>query len=323
VTLDLIHSSLITFFILGTKRRVHRSYSGMTTTHIPGRFLSVALAAGFSVFFMAAVSLHAATTNIIVGFNGGFTFSPTNTTINQHDTVIWTWVGANHSTTSLAGMGDTTNWDSGVFTAPHSFTNTYDLIGTNAYQCTTHGSIFNMKGSVRVLAVANTAPTVSITSPPTNGVLSTPANVVIHATAADSDGTVSGVQFFVDNNQIGNITTPPYIATTNNVGAGAHTLMAIATDNGGATGTNTINVTVVAPVAVSLSQALLVSGTNFDFSFSANTGLLYVIDRSTNLANAWVPLQTNKATSNPMTFVDSNAVANPVFYRVGRMPNPN
>ncbi len=327
------HSSLITHHAIcngregtnfpGTKRRVHRSYFRMTTTYTPRSFLSVALAAAFSVSFMAAVSLHAATTNIIVGFNGGFTFSPTNTTIHQHDTVIWVWGGANHSTTSLPGMGDTTNWDSGITNAPHTFTNTYDLPGVNAYQCTVHGSIFNMKGSVIVTAVANTPPTVSITSPPTNGVLSTPANVVIHASAADSDGTVSSVQLFVDNNQIGNITTPPYTATTNNVGAGTHTLMAIATDNGGATGTNTFNVTVVAPVAVALSQALLVSGTNFDFSYSANTGLFYVIDRSTNLENPWVPLQTNQATSDPMTFVDSNTVASPVFYRVGRMPNPN
>ena len=286
--------------------------------------MSVALAAVFSVSFMAAVSLHAATTNIVVGFKGGLVFSPTNTTINQHDTVIWTWAGNDHSTTSLPGMGDTTNWDSMVFNLGHAFTNTYDLPGTNFYECSIHGgSPFFMRGSVLVLPGANNPPTVNITSPPTNGVLSSPANVVIHASASDSDGTVSGVQFFVDSSSIGTITTPPYIASMNNVAVGAHTLMAIATDNGGATGTNTINVTVVTPVTVSLGQAVFPAKTNFGFSYSANTGLNYEIDRSTNLSKPWIPLQTNQATSNPMTFVDSNTVASPLFYRVDRLQNPN
>jgi hypothetical protein len=83
-----------------------------------------------------------------------------------------------------------------------------------------------------------------------------------------------------------------------------------------------VNISVVTPVAVLLTQAGF-SGADFHFNYSANVGLNYVVQRSTNLASAnWTSLITNPAGGNPVVFVDTNAPGNPEFYRVGRMPNP-
>ena len=63
--------------------------------------------------------------------------------------------------------------------------------------------------------------------------------------------------------------------------------------------------------------------TNFQFSYSTDVGLSYIVQRSTNLAPAnWITLVTNVAASNPATFVDNHATNGPGFYRVGRLPNP-
>ena len=84
-----------------------------------------------------------------------------------------------------------------------------------------------------------------------------------------------------------------------------------------------ISITVVTPVTVSLVSPATSSSTNFQFSYAANVGLSYVIQRSANLAPAnWITLVTNTAASNPVVFVDIHATNSPNFYRVGRLPNP-
>ena len=61
----------------------------------------------------------------------------------------------------------------------------------------------------------------------------------------------------------------------------------------------------------------------FRFTYTANTGLTYVVQSSTNLLSPnWTTLATNMAASGSMNFTDLNATFNPEFYRVGRLPNP-
>jgi hypothetical protein len=77
---------------------------------------------------------------------------------------------------------------------------------------------------------------------------------------------------------------------------------------------------VVTPVAVTLSGPTATNQT-FKFTYSANPGLRYVVQTSSNLVN-WVPLVTNVAASDPVVF-SAGAVTNTSrFYRVGRLPNP-
>jgi plastocyanin len=72
---------------------------------------SLVTVATLSLWFASAWSVDAATTNVNVGFSG-LHFSPTNVLINAGDTVIWTWVGTSHSTTS--GTNGVSGDDNGV-----------------------------------------------------------------------------------------------------------------------------------------------------------------------------------------------------------------
>jgi len=273
------------------------------------------LSAGIAAFGCSLSGL-AATANVQVG-SGGLVFIPATTNIAVNDRVIWSWAGNNHSTTS-----DTNGlWDSLVNNSPHSFTNTFTSAGTFPYHCTIHVNL-GMKGTI-VVAAANLPPTVSITNPAAGTVFAAPANITIQASASDSDGTVTNVQFLVGANVVTNKAAAPFSAVTNNLAAGSYTLFAIASDNNGATATNQIAISVVAPVSVLLSAPQPVPPAKFRFSYTANTGLSYIVQRSTNLASPnWTTLVTNLAGSGSINFTDLNATAISGFYRVGRLPNP-
>ena len=266
--------------------------------------------------FGCSLSGFAATANVLVG-SGGLVFTPATTNIAVNDRVIWTWAGNNHSTTS-----DTNGlWDSLVNNSPHSFTNTFTSAGTFPYHCTIHVSL-GMKGTI-VVASPNVPPTVSITNPASGTVFAAPANVTIQASASDSDGTVTNVQFRVGANVVTNKATAPFFGVTNNLAAGSYTLFAIASDNSGATATNQVAITVVTPVAVLLSAPQPVPSGKFRFSYTANAGLSYIVQSSTNLLSPkWTTLVTNTAGSSSINFTDLNATFSPGFYRVGRLPNP-
>jgi hypothetical protein len=80
-----------------------------------------------------------------------------------------------------------------------------------------------------------------------------------------------------------------------------------------------VHITVVSPVAVFLSGAQL-SGWQFSFNCTADPGLTYVVQSSTDLVN-WTSLQTNVATGNPVLFLDPINSTGAGFYRIGRLPN--
>lgn len=254
--------------------------------------------------------------NIIGSSSADYAFSPHTVTINKDDSVIWVWMSTSHSTTS-------TNvpplWDSGIQVVPFSFTNQFTSPGNFPYRCINHG----FTGLVIVQSSSDVPPSISITNPADGMVFAEPANVTIQASASDSDGTVTNVQFLVGSTILTSETAPPFSATANNVAAGSYILSAVASDNNGATATNSIIISVVTPLPLALGSIAQASSTNFQFIYAANIGLNYIIQRSTNLATAnWVTLVTNTAASNPIVFVDTSATNNPGFYRVGRLPNP-
>ena len=171
--------------------------------------------------------------------------------------------------------------------------------------------------------VVDTQPSVTITNPVSGMVFAAPANVTIQASASDSDGTVTNVQFLVDANIVTNDPTAPFSAVTNNLAVGSHTLSAVASDNNGAKNTNSTIISVVTPVSVLLSAPQTVPPGKFRFSYTANAGLSYIVQRSTNLVSTnWTTLITDTAGSGSINFTDLNATVNPGFYRVGRLPNP-
>lgn len=98
----------------------------------------------------------------------------------------------------------------------------------------------------------NTAPTVSVTSPPGGDTFAEGAAVTFSASAADSDGSIANVEFFVDGSKVGEDNTSAYSISWTAT-AGAHTLTAKATDNEGASTTSapvSITVTSTTPVVL-------------------------------------------------------------------------
>ncbi len=101
----------------------------------------------------------------------------------------------------------------------------------------------------------NIPPTVHITSPTNGAAFTAPTNIHLYATAADLDGHVVTVQYFVGNTGLGIVTNTQTSSTTNlsslywsNVVAGSYTLTAVATDNSGAqTTSEPINISVITP----------------------------------------------------------------------------
>lgn len=261
----------------------------------------------------------ATTTNVDVSNTlNALAFFPPVVTINVNDQVTWNWKGTgSHSTT------DTGVWDSGApVSGRQPFSFSFPNAGTFPYHCSNPFHISVMTGSVIVLALANTPPTVTITNPPDGTVLSEPATIALAASASDSNGgSVTNVQFFKGASSLTNVTSSPYSVAVNNLGAGDYTFSAVATDNGGLHRTNAIVVHVVTPVSVVLSGLQRPSPTSFQFSYSANVGLRYLVLRSGDLTS-FSPISTNTAASNPVTFLDNGAAGAVNFYRVGRLPNP-
>jgi plastocyanin len=281
----------------------------------------IALLGAAVVVCSSPLSGFAAIATVHVG-SGGDHFVPAVTNINVNDKVIWTWDATHHSTTSGTNNVPSGLWDSGVINStPHTFTNTFNSAGTFIYYCSIHFNV-GMTGAV-VVAAANLPPTVSITNPASGTVFAAPANVTIQASASDSDGTVTNVQFLVGANVVTNKATAPFFGVTNNLAAGSYTLFAIASDNVGATATNQVTISVVTPVTVLLSAPQPVPPGKFRFTYTANTGLSYLVQRSTNLIPPnWTSLVTNQAASSSINFTDLNMTFNRAFYRVGRLPNP-
>ena len=77
-----------------------------------------------------------------------FEFAPASVTINVGDTVTWT----NDGPTPHSATADDGSFDTGIFNAGQSRSETFDQAGTFAYFCTPHP---NMRGTITVQAAAS------------------------------------------------------------------------------------------------------------------------------------------------------------------------
>jgi hypothetical protein len=103
---------------------------------------------------------------------------------------------------------------------------------------------------ITVNPAPNVPPTVSITSPANNAKFTAPASITINASAADSDGTVTQVDFYQGTTLLYTDTSAPYSYTWTGVPVGSYSFTAVATDNDGAMTTSTA-------VGVTVDYALL------------------------------------------------------------------
>jgi glucose/arabinose dehydrogenase len=105
-------------------------------------------------------------------------------------------------------------------------------VATDNLGLSTTSSIVNV-----TVSVVNIPPSVTITNPPAGAVLSSSANFTINASANDSDGSVTNVQFFDGAVSLGNDSTSPHSVSVR-LAIGSHTLTAVASDNLGVTTTS-------------------------------------------------------------------------------------
>jgi hypothetical protein len=133
--------------------------------------------------------------------------------------------------------------------APYNFT--WSNVPSGNYSITARatdnlgGITTSASAAITVNSASNAAPTAVITSPPDGAVFAWKPTITITATATDSDGVVTRVEFLDGSTVIGSDATSPYSYTWKNVPQGNHTLRVRATDNAGAvTTSDPANITV-------------------------------------------------------------------------------
>jgi hypothetical protein len=98
---------------------------------------------------------------------------------------------------------------------------------------------------VKELNPNNIAPEVSLTSPTDNSEFEQGTPVVLSATATDTDGSITRVEFYAGSHLLGIAAAAPYAYTWASPGEGTHILSALACDNEGGTGlSNTVTIQV-------------------------------------------------------------------------------
>jgi hypothetical protein len=125
--------------------------------------------------------------------------------------------------------------------------------------------------------VINTPPSISITTPINGASFTAPASVTINVNAADTDGSVSKVDFYNGTTLLGSDASSPFSYTWTGVPVGNYSITSKATDNSGATtSSSAINITVTSPAPLCLP----VSSSSDDGNVAAN-----VLDNS--LTTRW------------------------------------
>ncbi len=142
-------------------------------------------------------------------------------------------------------QGTDTSSPYGVTWAPGS-TGTYTVTA----QATDNSGNVTTSTAATVTIGANAPPTISLTSPSTGLSYGLGNQVLIAATASDSDGKIASVQFFANGVAVGSATAAPFNVSWRPTAAGTYSLTGVATDDVGNIATSTaVSVTVTSASA--------------------------------------------------------------------------
>lgn len=148
---------------------------------------------------------------------------------------------------------------------------------------------------VTVTVIPNQPPQVAITSPAAGTTVTVGTALRVTAEAADTDGTIDGVDFFAGNASIGRATTRPFQISWTPATAGAVELTARATDNGGAIATSA-PVTITAEAAATTGDPGVTTPAftvyRGDYASSGEVGR-FAFARSRNDRGTFVAFSTN------------------------------
>ena len=139
-------------------------------------------------------------------------------------------------------------------TSPYTYNWKNVTVGTYAITVKSYdnANVTATSAVVNLVVNNNQAPTVRVTSPVDNTTFIAPATVTINAEAADSDGTISKVEFYNGATLLSTSTTSPYTYNWENVTVGTYQITAKATDNTG-------NVTSSTPVIIAVKASPIIS----------------------------------------------------------------
>jgi hypothetical protein len=104
--------------------------------------------------------------------------------------------------------------------------------------------IADISGIQIIRGHTNPGPVVSVTSPANHAVLQEDGNFGITATATESGGSITKVEFFIDTSKIGEATSSPYSVTWINPDAGSYVITASAVDGSGVSNSTSILVSI-------------------------------------------------------------------------------
>jgi hypothetical protein len=177
--------------------------------------------------------------------------------------------------TSLIGTSTTPSGSTYNFTWTNVAAGSYSL-----YAVATDNSGLATASNTSSVTVGgqNSPPSVNLTTPLTGATFGAGTNIAIKATASDTDGAVSKVEFFAGANLVGTSTVPVnglYSITWANVNTGAYSLTAKATDNANAVTTSgAVSINVVGQLGLSpTADAYVRDGSSATTNFGAATTL--------------------------------------------------
>ncbi|GEM_PF-1282166 len=134
----------------------------------------------------------------------------------------------------------------------------------------------NSNGTIEdyLTLLQNGTPAASWTNPANNQIFINLDPITLAATATDSDGSVTQVEFFVNNVSIGVDNTAPYSMNWTPPSFAEYTLKVVATDNAAMSSTKTVNITVQDGIATDLTIPITASSDDAEERLSdGNMGL--------------------------------------------------
>jgi hypothetical protein len=168
-------------------------------------------------------------------------------------------------------------------------------------------------------------PIVGIARPFDGAIFADPADIKITVDATVSGGEVTNASVYAETMLLGSVTAAPFIFAASNLVVGKYSLSAVATASGFSATSGVVHITIVSPVDITLGSPTK-SDELFSFSYTANSGLRYVVQRASNVnflnSFNWTSVLTNVASSNQVRFTEELNTNVLHLFRVGRLPNP-
>ncbi len=212
-----------------------------------------------------------ASSSVTLGWDPGPNFAPTG-----YRLYYGTTSGSYNQMVDVGNVNSTTISNLGAGTTYYFAVTEYNASGTES------------PASAEVSFVAPRAgPTVSLASP--GGTINGPANVTLTASASETGGSISKVDFYAGSTLLGEAFTSPYTIVWNNAPPGTYSLTATAYDgNGMSASSSAVSLTIVRFGITGLTRS-----TNGVWTLTASgaAGSTYDVYYSGDLVN-WTYLQT-------------------------------